>query len=175
MPTFVELNRAIFKRFLSAHWPTLGGMGLNGFLFLCPLTRAWDPKRQFWPIRMKLREPFHRQLFRYAENLLYELLSNIHRTNCPTPVGCTKIRPLTCCVISLAQYTYAHELFCDITNNRCLPFLPTYHYPCNASASKGAASTISMPLIWRGYDSNPRPTAPEADALPLELSGPVDR
>ena len=61
-------------------------------------------ERQFWAIKMKLREPFHRQLFSYAENLFYELLSNIHRINCPTPVGCTKIRPLTCCVISLAQY-----------------------------------------------------------------------
>ena len=79
-------------------------MGLNGFLIFMSLTRAWDPKRQFWPIKVKLREPFHRQLFRYAENLLYELLSNIHRINCPTAVGCTKIRPLTCCVISLAQY-----------------------------------------------------------------------
>ena len=47
---------------------------------------------------MKLGEPFHRQLF------LHELLSNIHRINCPTPVCCTKIRLLTCCVISLAQH-----------------------------------------------------------------------
>ena len=46
---------------------------------------------------------------------------------------------------------------------------------CNASASKGAASTILMSLVWRGYDSNPRATAPEAYALPLALSGPVDR
>ena len=55
---------------------------------------------------MKLREPFLRQLFRYAENHLYELLSNIHRINCPTPVGCTKFRPFTCFVISLAQYSW---------------------------------------------------------------------
>ena len=32
-----------------------------------------------------------------------------------------------------------------------------------------------MPLVWRGYVTNPRPTAPEPNALPLELSGPVDR
>ena len=70
----------------------------------CPLARVWDTKRQSWPIRMKVREAVHRQLFRYAENLLYVLLSSIHRINCHTPVGCTKIRPLTCCVISLAQY-----------------------------------------------------------------------
>ena len=38
-----------------------------------------------------------------------------------------------------------------------------------------AASTIFMPVVWRGHDFNPRPTAPEADALPLLLSGPVDR
>ena len=35
-----------------------------------------------------------------------------------------------------------------------------------------AASIILMHLVWRGYDSNPRPTAP--DALPIDLSGPVD-
>ena len=28
----------------------------------------------------------------------------MHQINYPTPVGRTKIRPLTCCVISLAQY-----------------------------------------------------------------------
>ena len=44
-----------------------------------------------------------------------------------------------------------------------------------ASASKGAASTILMPVVWQGRDSNPRPTAPEAGALPLELLGPIDR
>ena len=29
-------------------------------------------------------------------------------------------------------------------------------------------------LVWRGRDSNPRLAASEADALPLELSGPND-
>ena len=29
------------------------------------------------------------------------------------------------------------------------------------------------PLVWRGPGSNPRPPAPEADALPFALSGPV--
>ena len=37
--------------------------------------------------------------------------------------------------------------------------------------SKGAASTILTPLVWRGRDSNPQPTALEMYALPLELSG----
>ena len=27
-------------------------------------------------------------------------------------------------------------------------------------------STIKVPLVWRGRDSNPRPPAPETDALP---------
>ena len=54
---------------------------------------------------MKLSKPFHRQLFNYAKNFLHELLSNIHRINCPTSVGHTKIKPSTCCVISLAQYS----------------------------------------------------------------------
>ena len=67
------------------------------------------PKKQFWPIRMKLSKPFHRQLFHYAEELLFELVSNIHRINCTTPVGRTKIRPLACCVISLAQYMKKYE------------------------------------------------------------------
>ena len=52
--------------------------------------------------------------------------------------------------------------------------LSSYHYPCNASANKGAASTILMPLVWRGHGFDPIPTAPEADALLLELSGSVD-
>ena len=30
-----------------------------------------------------------------------------------------------------------------------------------------------MPLVWRGRDSNPRPPAPEADALPFAILGPV--
>ena len=45
----------------------------------------------------------------------------------------------------------------------------------NVSASRGVACTILMPLVWRGHVSNPRPTAPKADPLPLELSGPIDR
>ena len=53
---------------------------------------------------MKLNELYHKQFCNHAENLLYELLSNILQINCPTPVGCTKISPFTCCVISLAQY-----------------------------------------------------------------------
>ena len=76
--------------------------------------KGLGPKKQFWPTRMKLSKPFNSQLFHYAENLLYELISNIHRINCPTPIGHTKIRPLTCCVISLAQYILKytmHNLF----------------------------------------------------------------
>ena len=79
-------------------------MGLNAFLIFMSSYKGMGPKKQFWPIRMKLSKPFHRQLFHCAENLLYELLSNIHRINCPAPVSRTKIRPLTCFVISLAQY-----------------------------------------------------------------------
>ena len=54
-----------------------------------------------------------------------------------------------------------------------LTFLPYNHYPCTSSSS----STILMPLVWCGSDSNPQPTAPDPEAgpLPLELSGPVDR
>ena len=79
-------------------------MGLNAFLIFMSSNKGLEPKKQFWPIRMKLSKPFHRHLFHYAVHLLHELLSNMHRINCPTPVGRTKIRPLTCCVISLAQY-----------------------------------------------------------------------
>ena len=79
-------------------------MGLNAFLIFMSSYKGLGLKKQFWPIRMKLSKPFHRQLLHYAENFLCELLSNIHRINYPTPVGRTKIRPLTCCVISLAQY-----------------------------------------------------------------------
>ena len=39
--------------------------------------------------------------------------------------------------------------------------------------SKVATGTILAPLVWRGLDSNPRPSGHEADALPLQLSGPV--
>ena len=31
------------------------------------------------------------------------------------------------------------------------------------------------PLVWRGQCANPRPIAPEADALTTRLSGPVDQ
>ena len=79
-------------------------MGLNAFLIFMFSSNGLGPKKQFWLIRMKLSEPFHRQLFHFPENLLYGLLSNIHQINCPTPVGYTKIRPFPCCVISLAQY-----------------------------------------------------------------------
>ena len=53
------------------------------------------PKKQFWPIRMKLIKPFRRQLTHYAEKFLHELLSNISLIKCPTPIGSTKIRALT--------------------------------------------------------------------------------
>ena len=79
-------------------------MGLNTFLIFMSSYKGLGPKMQFWPIGMKLSKPFHGQLFHYAENVPHELLSNIHRINCPTPVGRTKIRPLTCCIVSLAQY-----------------------------------------------------------------------
>ena len=74
-----------------------------------PSYKGVGPKKQFWPTRMKLSKPFHRQLFHYAENFLHELLSNIHRINCPTPVGRTKIIFLKRCVISLAQYRYSNS------------------------------------------------------------------
>ena len=47
MPNFVELNRAIFKRFLSAHWPTVGVWGETHFYVPCRLTRACDQKSIF--------------------------------------------------------------------------------------------------------------------------------
>ena len=64
------------------------------------------PKKQFWPIRMKLSKPFRGQLTQYAEKFFNELLSNISLITCPTPIGITKIRALTSCVISLAQHTH---------------------------------------------------------------------
>ena len=45
----------------------------------------------------------------------------------------------------------------------------------NATVSKGTASAILTPLVLRGWDSNPPPTSPEADALPLELSGQLQK
>ena len=80
-------------------------MGFKVFLIFISSYMGLGPKKQFWPIRMKPSKPFHIQLFHYAENLLDELLSNLHRINCPKPVGRTKGRPLPCCVISLAQYS----------------------------------------------------------------------
>ena len=74
---------------LTYHW----GMGLNAFLKFMSSHKGLGPKKQFWPIRMKLSKPFHRQLFHYAENLLHGLLSNIHRINCPTPACRTKADP----------------------------------------------------------------------------------
>ena len=61
------------------------------------------PKKQFWPIRIKLSKPFRRQLTHYAEKFLRELLSNISLIKCPTLIGSTKIRALTSCVIIFAQ------------------------------------------------------------------------
>ena len=43
------------------------------------------------------------------------------------------------------------------------------------SAKQGNHWYHFKPLVWRGKVSNPRPPAPEADALPLELSGPVSQ
>ena len=54
---------------------------------------------------MKLSKPFRRQFTHYAEKLLHELLSNISLIKCPTPIGSTKIRALTSCVRTLAQYS----------------------------------------------------------------------
>ena len=82
------------------------GFGLNAFLIFMSSYKGQGPQKQFWPIRMKLNKPFHRQLFHYAENLLYELLSNIHPINFPKPVCHAKIRPLTFCVISLLSIVY---------------------------------------------------------------------
>ena len=68
--------------------------------------KGLGPPKQFWPIRMKLSKPFHRQLTHYAKKLLHELLSNISRINCPAPIGRIQIRPSASCVISLAEYIY---------------------------------------------------------------------
>ena len=46
-----------------------------------------EPLKQFGPIRMKLSKPTHRQFTHYAVKLLHELLGNVSRINCPTPVG----------------------------------------------------------------------------------------
>ena len=73
--------------------------------------KGMGPKKQFWPIRMKLSKPFHRQFTHYAERFLHGLFSNISLINCPTPIGSTRIRPLTSCVISLAQYSTQYLSF----------------------------------------------------------------
>ena len=85
--------------------------------------KGMGPKKQFWPIRMKLGKPFRRQLTHYVEKFLHELLSNISLINCPTPIGSTKIRPLTSCVISLAQYILRIDLDSYVLN-RILLFGP---------------------------------------------------
>ena len=55
--------------------------------------------------------------------------------------------------------------------NRYLPVFISLAQPFYASVSKGAASTIFYTLgMVRPRDSNPRPPAPKADALPTELS-----
>ena len=99
--------------------------------------KGMGPKKQFWPIRIKLSKHFRRQLTHYAEKFLHELLSNISLINCPTPIGSTKIRPLSSCVISLAQYKMKvtgtcnnfHDRLAYIvmkTNMRGLSGLPKY-------------------------------------------------
>ena len=55
--------------------------------------------------------------------------------------------------------------------NRYLPVFISLAQPLYASVSKGAASTIFYTFgMVRPRDSNPRPPAPKADALPTELS-----
>ena len=90
---------------------------LNVFLIFMSSYKGLGPKKQFWQIRMKLSKPFNRQHFRYAENFLHGLLCNIHRLNCPIPVGRTKIGPLMCCVISLAQYISISCKQCNVLYN----------------------------------------------------------
>ena len=55
--------------------------------------------------------------------------------------------------------------------NRYLPVFISLAQPLYASVSKGAASTIFYTFgMVRPRDSNPRPPASKADALPTELS-----
>ena len=59
--------------------------------------------------------------------------------------------------------------------NRYLPaflYLPGTTLLLRASARELPVPFFT-PLVWRGRGSNLRPPDPEADALPLELSGPV--
>ena len=68
-------------------------------------------------------------------------------------------------------------LYLDITNilNRYLPaflYLPGTTHLLRASARELPVPFFT-PLVYRGRGSNLRPPDPEADALPLELSGPV--
>ena len=79
-------------------------VGVKRISFFMSSYKDLRPKNQFWPIRMKLSKEFFRQILHYAVKLLHEFLSNIHLINCPTLIGRTKIRPLTSCVKSLAQY-----------------------------------------------------------------------
>ena len=67
--------------------------------------KGMGPQKELMPIRIKLSKSFRRQLTHYAEKFLHELLSNISLIKCPTPIGSTKIRPLTSCVISLTQFS----------------------------------------------------------------------
>ena len=41
--------------------------------------KGLGPKKQFWPIRLKLSKPFRRQLTHCSEKLIHELLSNISK------------------------------------------------------------------------------------------------
>ena len=56
--------------------------------------KGMRPKKEIWPIRMKLSKPFRRQLTHYAEKFIRELFSNISLIKCPTPIGGTKIQTL---------------------------------------------------------------------------------
>ena len=76
------------------------GMGLNRFLIFMSSYTGLGPKKAVFANQNEAEGTFPQTIFSYAENLLYELLSIIHRINCSTLDGCTKIRPLTCCVIS---------------------------------------------------------------------------
>ena len=85
------------------HWPTVRVWSETHFNFHVLLQGPGTPKAVL-ANQNEAQQYFHRQLFHYAENFLHEMLNNIHRINIPTPIGRAKIRPLPCCVISLAQY-----------------------------------------------------------------------
>ena len=82
-----------------------------------------------------------------------------------------------CKFFGIQYITLCRALYCDITNilNRHLPaflYLPGTTLLLRASARELPIPFLS-PLVWRGRGVNPRPTAPEADALATELSGAV--